>query len=144
LPGVTVVDLGSVGAQAPEESVTAIEAARAIVAHAVARFDDASRSLDPAVVALREHVFGLLEREVARLRPAPGADADAVARADAAEQALRHFAKTLLHVPTVRAREHAAAGESERYLAAITALYGIDVAVPDDACPAPELSGSDD
>jgi glutamyl-tRNA reductase len=135
LPGVTVVDLASVGAMAPEESVTAVEAARAIVAHAVARFDDASRTLDPAVVALREHVFGLLEREVARLRPAAGADAETVARADAAEHALRHFAKTLLHVPTVRAREHAVAGEQERYLAAIRALYGIDVAVPDDACP---------
>jgi len=138
LSGVAVVDLASVGALAPEESVTAIEAARAIVAHAVARFDDESRSLDPAVVALREHVFGLLEREVARLRPPAGADADTVARADAAEQALRHFAKTLLHVPTVRAREHAVAGESERYLAAIRALYGIDVEVPDDACPATE------
>jgi len=138
LPGVTVIDLASVGAQAPEESVTAIEAARAIVAHAVARFDDASRALDPAVVALREHVFGLLEREVARLRPTPGADAEAVARADAAEHALRHFAKTLLHVPTVRAREHAVAGEQDRYLAAIRALYGIDVDVPEDACPAIE------
>lgn len=143
LPGVAVVDLASVGAQAPEESVTAIEAARAIVAHAVARFDDESRSLDPAVVALREHVFGLLEREVARLRPPAGADADTVARADAAEHALRHFAKTLLHVPTVRAREHAVAGESERYLAAIRALYGIDVAVPDDACPATEHSATE-
>ncbi|MES1171157.1 MAG: glutamyl-tRNA reductase [Actinomycetota bacterium] len=143
LPGVAVVDLASVGAQAPEESVTAIEAARAIVAHAVARFDDESRSLDPAVVALREHVFGLLEREVARLRPPAGADADTVARADAAEHALRHFAKTLLHVPTVRASEHAVAGESERYLAAIRALYGIDVAVPDDACPATEHSATE-
>jgi glutamyl-tRNA reductase len=138
LPGVHVVDLTSVGALAPEESVTAVEAARAIVAHAVARFDDASRTLDPAVVALREHVFGLLEREVARLRPAVGSDAETVARADAAEHALRHFAKTLLHVPTVRAREHAVAGEQERYLAAIRALYGIDVDVPEDACPAIE------
>ena len=139
LAGVHVVDLATVGALAPEESVTAIEAARAIVAHAVARFDDHSRTLDPAVVALREHVFGLLEREVARIRQAPGASAEAVARADAAEHALRHFAKTLLHLPTVRAREHAASGETGRYLEAVRALYGIDVAVPDDACPAVEL-----
>ena len=138
--GVHVVDLVTVGAQAPEESVTAIEAARAIVAHAVARFDDHSRTLDPAVVALREHVFGLLEREVARLRPATGASAESLAKAEAAEQALRHFAKTLLHLPTVRAREHAASGETERYLEAVRALYGIDVAVPDDACPATEIS----
>lgn len=136
LRGVHLVNLESVGAQAPEESVTAIEAARAIVAHAVARFVDDSRALDPAVVALREHVFGLLEREVARIRPATGADAETIARADAAEAALRRFAKTLLHVPTVRAREHAAAGETDRYLNAIRALYGIDIAVPNDACPA--------
>ena len=142
LAHVHVVDLATVGALAPEESVTAIEAARAIVAHAVARFDDRSRTLDPAVVALREHVFGLLEREVARLRPATGAGAEALAKADAAEQALRHFAKTLLHLPTVRAREHAASGETERYLEAVRALYGIDVAVPDDACPAVDVSVS--
>lgn len=138
LRGVHVVDLVTVGAKAPEESVTAIEAARSIVAHAVARFDDSSRSLDPAVVALREHVFGLLEREVARVQAPAGASAEAVAKAEAAELALRHFAKALLHVPTVRAREHAAAGETERYLAAVRALYGLDVAMPDDACPAVE------
>ncbi|WP_297084305.1 glutamyl-tRNA reductase [uncultured Demequina sp.] len=139
--GVTVVDLESVGAHAPDESVGSIEAARAIVAHAVARFGDgeSARTLDPAVVALREHVFGLLEREVARIRPGAGASEVDVARADETEQALRRFARTLLHTPTVRAREHAQAGETDRYLGAIRALYGIDVAVPDDACPAPEM-----
>ncbi len=142
LRGVNVISLEDVGARAPSESVGAVEAARSIVAHAVARFGDGetSRDLDPAVVALREHVFGLLEREIARIRPTPGADADAIASADATEAALRRFAKTLLHTPTVRAREHAAAGDSERYLAAIRALYGIDVAVPPDACPAIEPS----
>ncbi|BDZ61853.1 hypothetical protein GCM10025873_16440 [Demequina sediminis] len=39
----------------------------------------------------------------------------------------------------MRAREHAQAGESTQYLDAIRALYGIDVAVPDAACPAPEI-----
>lgn len=136
LDGVHVVNLETVGALAPEESVGAVDAARAIVAHAVARFDDESRALDPAVVALREHVFGLLESEVTRLRPPPGASAESVARAEQTEAALRHFAKSLLHLPTVRARELAAAGEPERFLAAVRALYGIDVAVPDDACPA--------
>ena len=143
LRGVHVVNLESVGAHAPEESVGSIEAARAIVAHAVARFGDgeSARALDPAVVALREHVFGLLEREVARARPAAGAPEEVVAQADATEAALRRFAKTLLHTPTVRAREHAQAGEADRYLGAIRALYGIDVDVPDTACPAPQMGG---
>lgn len=146
LRDVTVVNLESVGAHAPGESVGAIEAARAIVAHAVARFGDgeSARALDPAVVALREHVFGLLEREVARVQPAPGASDEAIERADATEAALRRFARTLLHTPTVRAREHAQAGETDRYLGAIRALYGIDIAVPDDACPAPEMGGGDE
>ncbi|WP_159449659.1 glutamyl-tRNA reductase [Demequina sp. NBRC 110057] len=139
--GVHVVDLDSVGATAPGESINAIEAARAIVAHAVARFGDGetARALDPAVVALREHVFGLLEREVARVRPAAGASPEAVAEADATEQALRRFARTLLHTPTVRAREHAQAGQADRYLGAIRALYGIDVDLPADACPADQI-----
>lgn len=141
LRDVHVVNLEDVGALAPEESISSIEAARAIVAHAVARFGDGetARELDPAVVALREHVFGLLERELARIRPSSGASPEAVAQADATEEALRRFAKTLLHTPTVRAREHAQAGEGDQYLGAIRALYGIDLEVPGDACPAPEM-----
>ncbi len=143
---VTVVDLESVGARAPEESVGAIDAARSIVAHAVARFGDGEhvRSIDPAVVALREHVFGLLERELARIQPSTGASEGAIAQADATEQALRRFAKTLLHIPTVRARELAQAGEADRYLGAIRALYGIDVGIQDDACPAPQMDAAAD
>ncbi|WP_160295440.1 glutamyl-tRNA reductase [Demequina aurantiaca] len=141
LRDVHVVDLTTVGAQAPEESLNSVEAARSIVAHAVARFEagEGARALDPAVVALREHVFGLLEREVTRIRPAAGADEQTIAKADATEAALRRFARTLLHTPTVRARQHAEAGSEMAYVDAIQALYGIDIAVPDDACPADEI-----
>ncbi len=139
LSGVRVINLEDVGRRAPGESVESLEAARAIVAHAVARLGDgeSERTLDPAIVALREHVFGLLERELARVQPSADADAAAQAAAQQTEQALRRFAKTLLHTPTIRAREHARAGEADRYLGAIRALYGIDVDVPVDACPAP-------
>lgn len=142
LRDVHVVDLTTVGALAPEESLNSVEAARSIVAHAVARFEagEDARALDPAVVALREHVFGLLEREVTRIRPAAGADADAIARADATEAALRRFARTLLHTPTIRAREHAQAGAEMAYVDAIQALYGLDIAVPADACPADAMA----
>lgn len=141
LRNVHVVDLTTVGAHAPEESLNSVEAARSIVAHAVARFEagEDARALDPAVVALREHVFGLLEREVTRIRPGAGADPEVIAKADATEAALRRFARTLLHTPTVRARQHAEAGSEMAYVDAIRALYGIDVAVPNDACPADEI-----
>lgn len=138
LPGVRVIDLIDVGTHAPDESPTAIAAARTIVGQAVAHFakEEDARALDPAVVALREHVFGLMEREVARVRPAPGASDGAIEQADITEQALRRFAKSLLHTPTVQARAHAQAGESAKYVDALRALYGIDVDVAASTQPA--------
>lgn len=144
LRAVHVVRLEDVKSHAPEQSVAALETARAIVAHAVARFStgESGRSVDPAIVALREHVFGLLEREVARVRPGPGVDASGYTQAAATEAALRHFAKALLHTPTVRAKEMAESGQTDEYLNALSTLYGLDVAVPDDSCPAHEIDSS--
>jgi glutamyl-tRNA reductase len=45
--------------------------------------------------------------------------------------------KQLLHIPTVRARELAANGQQEEYVAALEALYGIEVEKPQ-AAPAAE------
>lgn len=144
LRDVNVVRLEDVKSRAPEESTAALESARAIVAHAVARFatGESGRAVDPAILALREHVFGLLEREVARVRPAHNASAADVEQAAATEAALRHFAKALLHTPTVRAKELAEAGNSAEYLSALSTLYGLDVAVPTDACPANEIDAA--
>lgn len=144
LRDVSVIRLDDVKERAPEESAAAIESARAIVAHAVARYagDHGARAVDPAIVTLREHVFGLLEREIARVRPATGASPEAVEQAAATEQALRRFAKALLHVPTVRARELAQAGMADQYLMALQTLYGLDVAMPTDACPADAIDSA--
>jgi glutamyl-tRNA reductase len=55
--------------------------------------------------------------------------------------------KQLLHVPTVRARELAANGQQEHYIAGLEALYGITVDQPASApapgaeCPAGHDSG---
>jgi len=141
LRNVHVVRLEDVQTHAPSESVAALESARAIVAHAVARYagGETGRAADPAIVALREHVFGLLEREVAHVRPSIDASPDERAQAAATEAALRHFAKALLHRPTVRAKELAESGRADDYLSALSTLYGLDVAVPDDSCPADEI-----
>lgn len=138
-PGVHVVDLVGVGKHAPDESPAAIDAARMIVSRAVADFEaeEHARFLDPAVVALREHVFALMDRELIRLRPAADASDATIEQAEVTEQALRRFAKNLLHEPSVQARRHSQAGEAARYLDAIRALYGIDVDVPAAAFQAP-------
>lgn len=142
LTGVRVIGLTDVAQHAPDESVEAIQAAQDIIAHAVARFGsgESARELDPAVVALREHVWALLEKELAKVRPAPGADQDTMMRAEATEVALRRFAKTLLHTPTVRARELAQSGSAHEYVEAMRALYGIEVAVSGDDAVPPENS----
>lgn len=141
LRNVHVVRLEDVQAHAPSESVAALESARAIVAHAVARYagGETGRAADPAIVALREHVFGLLEREVANVRPSIDSTPAERVQAAATEAALRHFAKALLHRPTVRAKELAESGHADDYLSALSTLYGLDVAVPDDSCPADQI-----
>jgi len=146
LRNVHVVRLEDVRAHAPGESVAALESARAIVAHAVARYSGGKtgRAADPAIVALREHVFGLLEREVAHARPPLDATPEERAQAAATEVALRRFAKALLHTPTVRAKELAESGRADDYLSALSTLYGLDVAVPDDSCPVEEIDATAD
>jgi len=122
LPGVTLIDLEAVRAQAPGQQPEELAAAAAIVEQEAAEFAVAveARELDPAVVALRRHVFDILDDEIARVR----ASGDPMAAET--ERALRRFARRMLHAPTVRAREHVRAGSKDEYLNALHALYGID------------------
>ena len=59
----------------------------------------------PSVVAFRSHIFELLEREIDRARARGDEDGKV-------EQAQRHLSGVLLHTPTVRAHELAAAGRA--------------------------------
>lgn len=121
LPDVDLLDLETIRLHAPLEELQATDEARRIVSEAARRFavvGDA-QAVAPAVVALRRHVFGLVEDEVARLRTR-GDDG-------AAEQALRHMVGRLLHTPTVRAHELASQGRADDYVAAVNTLFGIEL-----------------
>jgi len=128
LPGVTLIDLEAVRAEAPGEQPDVLGAASEIVEQEAAEFAVAveARELDPAVVALRQHVFDILDDEIAKVRAA----GDPVA--EETERALRRFARRMLHTPTVRAREHVRSGAKDDYLDALQALYGIDARPPVD------------
>lgn len=118
LPGVELLDLEILGRHAslPDLGPGAHEA----VGSAAAAFE-AERLAGPAVVALRQHVDGVLAAEIERAR----------VRGDAgAEAALRHFAGVLLHGPSVRARELAAAGRIAEFEQALGALFSVDVDQP--------------
>lgn len=136
VPGVTLLDLETIRLHAPLEELQATDAAREIVRDAAARFQSAGRtqSAQPAVVALRTHVFSVLERELERGKNREHAEQIA--------EALRHFTGMLLHTPTVRAKEAAAEGRADEVFDAIETLFGVDArphftsAAPPAECPA--------
>lgn len=123
LPLVRVFDLEAVAANAPQEHADAVLHARRLIDQAVTRFDEreSERSADAVIVALREHVGALLEREGARLR----VDLDPEA-ADAFDAELRRLASELLHGPTIRAREYARQGRADEYERAVRLVFGIE------------------
>ncbi|MCS4275971.1 glutamyl-tRNA reductase [Mycetocola sp. BIGb0189] len=118
---IELLDLETIRLHAPLEEVQATDHARVLVNRAAKKFIQVTseQGLDPAVVAMRRHAHAILEEEVARVAPR---DPDGVA-----ERALRHLMGRMLHVPTVRARELARAGEHDRYLEALETLLGLAV-----------------
>jgi glutamyl-tRNA reductase len=116
LPGIELLDLETISLHAPVEELTATADARELVSDAAARYS-AERRIEPAVVALRSHIFDLLDGEIERARKR-GAGPET-------EAALRHLASVLLHTPSVRAREAALDGEAEKFIAGLDAVFGI-------------------
>lgn len=119
--GTELLDLETIGLHAPLEDFNATQHARTIVDEAAAEFTAKGdeRGAEPALVALREHVFGVLEAEIARAKR----------RGDSSEQteaALRHLVGVLLHTPSSRARELARDGAAEDFIAGVNAVFGLD------------------
>jgi len=138
LDGMTLLDLETIRLHAPLEELQAHDDARRIVRDAAARFHLVGReqSASPAIVALREHVFELLDAEIER---AKGRGED-----ERTEHALRHLVGRLLHTPTTRARELAAQGRGDEVFDALETLFGIDArpATASDAPACPFAGGA--
>jgi len=122
LERVELLDLETISLHAPLEELQATENAHAIVGAAAAEFaaKSAEREVEPAVVALRRHVFAQLEAEIAR-------NAKREASADI-ERALRHFVGALLHTPSVKARELARDGDADAFIDGVAAVFGVSAA----------------
>ena len=120
LAGIELLDLETVNLHAPLEELNATSDARSMVAGAAAEFAavSAEQSLTSGIVALRTHVFDLLEAEIARVK----ARGDDSARTEAA---LRHLVGVLLHTPSVRARELARSGDQQAFVDGLDALFGL-------------------
>ena len=120
MPGLELLDLETIGRHAPIEALTATADARELVGSAASAFTTAS-TVEPAIVALRSHIFDVLDAEIERVRARPG-------DGTATEAALRHLVGVLLHTPSVRARELANDGEAQRFIDGLEALYGVTLA----------------
>jgi glutamyl-tRNA reductase len=126
VPGVFVVDLNSVSDRVAGAPAAEVIAAQDIVIAAVAAFEEqlVMRQLDPAVVALRQHVTRTVRKEMDRLR----AKYDEDVAADV-ELSMHRITQTLLHTPTLRARELARTGDGAGYVQALHTLFGIEVSL---------------
>ncbi len=133
VPDTELIDLELLRTHAPLPEFHAAADARALVDEALADYRRATAedAVTPALVALRSHVFDVLDAEIDRAR-ARGADSTQT------EAALRHLAGVLLHTPSVRARELAADGRADEFVHAVTALFGVRVPR---SCPVVGLHG---
>ncbi len=124
VPGVRVVDLLTVSAQVDPTHREALTAAQDAVIDGVAEFEDrvAQRRMDPAVVALRQHISGSVEKEMSRIRAKYPEDVAADV-----ELALHRVTQSLLHTPTLRAKELARTGDTAGFLQALHTVFGIDL-----------------
>jgi glutamyl-tRNA reductase len=124
LEGIELLDLETISLHAPLEELTATADARELVGSAAARFS-AERAVEPAIVALRAHIFDLLDSEIKRAQQRGDQSAET-------EAALRHLAGVLLHTPSVRAKDLALEGRAQDFVTALEALYGVTSAVARD------------
>lgn len=124
-PDVELITLESVKLAAPEETDESVAAAERIVDQATQRFRSrrSGRDMSTAIVALRQHTMGVLEKELEKVRQHHGC----TGAAEEVEFAMRRMVKSLLHEPTVRARQLAEEGRAEDYLMGLEALFGIEV-----------------
>ena len=117
LEGIELLDLETIGRHAPLTELTATADARELVADAAARYS-AEREVEPAIVALRTHILGVLDAELERAHKRGDNSPET-------EVALRHLASVLLHTPSVRAREVALEGRAQDFIDGLEAVYGI-------------------
>ncbi|NKY96233.1 glutamyl-tRNA reductase [Nocardiopsis alborubida] len=144
LPGVRLVDiedLRQAAATAPGADTgrdSALTLVRGIVDEEVSEFRAVRRAhqVTPTVVALRAQARDVVDAELSRLHGRLPADLDDRTREEIS-RAMRRVADKLLHRPTVRVKELAAAPDGESYEAALRELFALDPASPE-ALTAPE------
>lgn len=129
LPGITLIDLETMGGGTPGGGVVSeadVASVRQIVAQELAAYVKADQAIRvaPTVVALRAKAATVVEAELARLERRLG-DLDPQSRREIA-QTMDRIADKLLHAPTVRMKELAGAPGADSYETALRVLFELD------------------
>ncbi|AEH11322.1 MULTISPECIES: glutamyl-tRNA reductase [Protofrankia] len=138
LPGVALIDLETLRTVLEgQQAVSDVESVRTLVASEVSAYLDRRRAhrVAPTVVALRAQAAAVVREELLRLHTRlPNLDARDWA---VVEGAVRRVADKILHAPTVRVQQLAAAPGGDSYAEALRELFDLPrdapavVSVPD-------------
>jgi glutamyl-tRNA reductase len=128
VPGVTLLDLTTVARRLEQRGTgsDAVDSARHLVAQAVRGYLLAQRSAEviPTVAALRKRAADVVDVELLRLDGRlPGLDS---AVRTELTRTVRRVVDKLLHAPTVRVKQLAAAGAGQAYADALRELFELD------------------
>jgi glutamyl-tRNA reductase len=128
LPGVTLIGMDQLSANANVVAASDLASARAIIEEELARHQLAmhAASVAPIVVALRAKAAGVVDTELARLAGRLSSDGLTGHALDEIAQTLHRVVDKLLHAPTVRVKELAGSPAGEDYAAALRVLFDLD------------------
>jgi glutamyl-tRNA reductase len=123
LSGITVIDINTIKNFAPDIHNLSLSAASEIITFHSNKFVDlaSSKKLDSVVGAMHDHINRLIVEEVANVRKKSG---DTIALE--VEKSLFRLAHSMLHTPSVKAREVSRDGDESDYRKAVKLLFNID------------------
>ncbi len=131
LPGLTLVGMADLAERLDHETPASgsVAQARAIVGDEVSAYvaDQSAAAAVPTVVALRRHADEVAAAELERLERRLGHDLDPAVRSEVTTT-VRRIVSKLLHTPTVRVKQAAAADAGTDYDAALRHLFALDPA----------------
>ncbi len=143
LPGVRLIDTGTLVEAVPVVAADAVAAAEEIVAEETGPVHQAlaDHRVAPTVAALRLRADEIVEAELSRLRHRRP-DLTDEQRSEVAH-AMHRLVQRLLHQPTVRVRQFAGQPGGESYARVLAELFDLQVPRPDRAYEVPSVTHDD-
>lgn len=123
LEGCELVTLETLRTHNPVQHREAVMHAERLVEDAAAHFDDNERSrrVDPLITSLRAAIDAQVDSELGHARRTLSAD-----QAREVERVVRRITRSILHTPTVRARDLAKEGREDEYAQALSLLFDLE------------------